>query len=140
LFSTRVSERAPTQPVSPLPFKEYGGGVVPQRRFARGRELLVESRPLLPQVSRRYGVPPRFIVALWAIESDYGRVMGDFPIIDALVTLAYDGRRSSYFRGELMQALHILDEQRMAPAALTGSWAGAMGQSQFMPPTFPPFP
>src|SRR5215470_2597872 len=132
----RVIELDRQQPEFTLTFQEYVERVVPQKRVDRGRELLVEYRDLLTQVSRRYGVPPRFIVALWAIESDYGRVMGDFPIIDALVTLSYDGRRSSYFRSELMQALHILDEQRMAPAALTGSWAGAMGQSQFMPSSF----
>ena len=132
----RVIELDRQQPEFTLTFQEYIERVVPPKRVDRGRELLVEYHDLLTQVARRYGVPPRFIVALWAVESDYGRVMGDFPIIDALVTLSYDGRRSSYFRSELMQALHILDEQHMAPAALTGSWAGAMGQSQFMPSSF----
>ena len=132
----RVIELDHQQPEFTMTFQQYLDRVVPATRVQRGRELLAENRELLAQVAARYGVPPRFIVALWAVESDYGRVMGDFPIIDALATLAYDGRRSSFFRQELMHALHILDEQHMAPAALTGSWAGAMGQSQFMPSSY----
>src|SRR6266404_4692444 len=107
----RVIELDHQQPEFTMTFQEYVERVVPPARVARGRELLADNRDLLTQVAKRYGVPPRFIIALWAIESDYGRVTGDFPIIDALATLAYDGRRSSYFRQELLQALHILDEQ-----------------------------
>ena len=132
----RVIELDRQQPEFTLTFQQYIERVVPPARVERGRDLLAENRDQLTEVANRYGVPPRFIVALWAIESDFGRLMGDFPIIDALATLAYDGRRSGYFRGELLQALHILDEQHMKPAALTGSWAGAMGQSQFMPSSF----
>ena len=79
---------------------------------------------------------PRIIVALWGIERDYGRHTGGFPVIGALATLAYDGRRDSYFRRELLAALKILDQGHIELKAMTGSWAGAMGQSQFMPTSF----
>jgi membrane-bound lytic murein transglycosylase B len=87
-------------------------------------------------VSRRYGVQPRFIVALWGIESNYGKRSGDFPEISALATLAYDGRRSAYFRKELMAAIKIVDQGWIRPEDMLGSWAGAMGQCQFMPSSY----
>ena len=91
---------------------------------------------MLKEIGLKFGVQPRFIVALWGIETDFGRVTGGFKVIPALATLAYDGRRSSYFRGELLNALKILDEGHIAPKDMKGSWAGAMGQSQFMPSSF----
>jgi membrane-bound lytic murein transglycosylase B len=132
----RVIELDRQQPEFTLTFQQYVERVVPPARVERGRALLAENRALLTAIGQRYGVQPRFIVALWAIESDFGRVMGDYPIIDALATLAYDGRRSKFFRGELMHALHILDEQHLPVERLTGSWAGAMGQCQFMPSSY----
>ena len=83
-----------------------------------------------------YGVQARMIVALWGVESTYGSFHGDFPVIGALATLAYDGRRASFFRGELIQALKIVDHGDVTAAGMTGSWAGAMGQSQFMPSSY----
>jgi membrane-bound lytic murein transglycosylase B len=132
----RVIELDRQQPEFTLTFQQYVERVVPPARVERGRALLAANKPLLTAIGQRYGVQPRFIVALWAIESDFGRVMGDYPIIDTLATLAYDGRRSKFFRGELMQALHILDEQHLPVERLTGSWAGAMGQCQFMPSSY----
>src|SRR5690606_41303639 len=87
-------------------------------------------------VGEKYGVQPRFIVALWGIETDFGRITGGFQVVPALATLAHDGRRSAFFRKELLDALHILDEGHVSAAAMEGSWAGAMGQSQFMPSSF----
>jgi membrane-bound lytic murein transglycosylase B len=81
-------------------------------------------------------VQPRFIVALWGIETNFGQNQGGFSVVQALATLAYEGRRSAYFRGELFNALRILDADHIKPAAMIGSWAGAMGQSQFMPSSF----
>ncbi|MFO1059295.1 MAG: lytic murein transglycosylase [Dongiaceae bacterium] len=132
----RVIELDRQQPEFTMTFQQYAERVVPPARVERGRALLAQNRALLTAIGQRFGVQPRFIVALWAIESDFGRVMGDYPIIDALATLAYDGRRSKFFRGELMHALHILDEQRLPVERLTGSWAGAMGQCQFMPSSY----
>jgi membrane-bound lytic murein transglycosylase B len=90
----------------------------------------------LKRVERQYGVQRRFIVALWGIETNYGEHTGSFPVIHSLVTLAYDGRRSTYFRKELLNALHILDNGHLSLEEMKGSWAGAMGQCQFMPSSF----
>lgn len=132
----RVIELDRRQPEGRLTFAEYLKLVVPQSRVQRGRKLLAQHRTLLAEVSAKYGVPASVIVALWGVESDYGRRTGGFPVIGALATLAYDGRRGAYFRRELLNALQILGEGHIAPAQMTGSWAGAMGQSQFMPSSF----
>lgn len=132
----RVLELDRQQPEFTLTFEQYLERVAPQSRIDDGRRLLAENRALLVRISRRYGVQPRFIVALWGIESDFGRRMGSFPVVGALATLAYDGRRSAYFRRELMDALQILDAGHVRPHDMVGSWAGAMGQGQFMPSSF----
>lgn len=135
----RVIELDRKQPEFTLTFAQYLDRVVPEQRVKRGRRLLAENRTLLDEVGQKYGVQPRFIVALWGIETDFGRIDGGFPVVDALVTLAYDGRRSAYFRKELLDALTILEEGHITAAAMKGSWAGAMGQSQFMPSSFRAF-
>ncbi len=132
----RVLELDRRQPETTLTFEQYIDLVVSQQRIDEGRQRLSENRPLLDQISQRFGVQPRFIVALWGIESNYGKGMGDFPEISALATLAYDGRRSSYFRKELMAALKIVDQGWIRPEDMLGSWAGAMGQCQFMPSSY----
>ncbi|ETW97567.1 MAG: lytic transglycosylase [Candidatus Entotheonella factor] len=132
----RVIELDRRQPEGRLTFAEYLNLVVPPSRVQRGRNLLAQHKALLDDVSAKYGVPASVIVALWGVESDYGRRTGGFPVIGALATLAYDGRRGAYFRGELLNALQILQEGHITPAQMTGSWAGAMGQSQFMPSSF----
>jgi membrane-bound lytic murein transglycosylase B len=132
----RVIELDRNQPESTLRFEEYLARIVSEKRVADGRALMAENAALLQRVSERYHVQPRFIVALWGVESDYGRLTGNFNVLAALATLAYDGRRSAYFRKELLQALRIVDQGHIAPTAMTGSWAGAMGQNQFMPSSF----
>jgi membrane-bound lytic murein transglycosylase B len=124
------------QPEFTLTFQEYLDRVVPQSRIDRARDKLAQRRALLDEVAQRYGVQARFIVALWGVESDFGQQTGGFSVIAALTTLAYDGRRAAYFRRELLDALRILDRGDTTPAAMKGSWAGAMGQSQFMPSSF----
>jgi membrane-bound lytic murein transglycosylase B len=119
-----------------LTFTEYLQRVIPQTRVQRGKELFKAHRALLTKVGAVYGVQPRFIVALWGIESDYGQAMGGFPVLGALATLAHDGRRRTLFRRELLYALQIIDEGHIRPEAMVGSWAGAMGQNQFMPSSF----
>ena len=79
---------------------------------------------------------PGFVVALWGIESDFGKTTGSYAVMTALATLAYDGRRASFFRPELISAMRILDQGHIRPNEMMGSWAGAMGQCQFMPSTF----
>ena len=132
----RVIELDRKQPEFTLTFQDYLAKVVNDNRVQQGRRLLQENQDLLQSVGRRFAVQPRFVVALWGIETDYGRLTGGFKIIPALATLAYDGRRSAYFRSELFNALNIVDKDHIDPAMMSGSWAGAMGQTQFMPSSF----
>lgn len=132
----RVIELDRNQPEFTKTFQQYLELVVPPARVARGRRLLTQHRALLDDIYARYGVQPRFLVAFWGIETNFGETLGGFKVIPALVTLAHDGRRSAYFRGELLDALHILNENHIAPEQMMGSWAGAMGQCQFMPSSF----
>ncbi len=132
----RVIELDRHQPEFTLTFEEYMTRVVPPSRVEKARRKLREHRDLLRRVARRFGVQPRFIVALWGIESDFGRLTGGFQVIPALATLAHDGRRSRFFRRELLDALRILDQGHVTLSRMRGSWAGAMGQVQFMPSSF----
>ncbi len=132
----RVIELDRNQPEFTLTFQQYLNRVVPQARVEKGRAKLKENRALLEKIGRQYNVQPRFIVAFWGIETDFGRITGGFPVIRALTTLAYDGRRSTYFRRELINALKILDGGHIEVSKMVGSWAGAMGQNQFMPSSF----
>jgi len=134
--SKKVVKLDRNQPESKLKFTEYLNRVAPPFRVKRGRKLLRKHRKLLASIRKQFGVQPRFIVALWAMETDFGRLTGGFNAINALVTLAYDGRRSQFFRGELLNALRILQAGHIKAANMKGSWAGAMGQTQFMPSTF----
>lgn len=121
---------------SQLTFEAYRERIISAERIARGRELLAEHRGTLDSVSRRTGVPPELIVALWGVETFYGRIQGDYPVLAALATLAHDGRRAAFFRRELLAALRILDQGHITAERFKGSWAGAMGHCQFMPTTF----
>jgi membrane-bound lytic murein transglycosylase B len=132
----RVIELDRRQPEGRFTFQQYNQRVLSESRIERGRELYREHRSLLDRVAADYGVQPRFIVALWGIESSYGSFDGEYPVIGALATLAHDGRRASFFRGELLKALRIVDRGDIAVERMTGSWAGAMGQSQFMPSSY----
>lgn len=132
----RVIELDRAQPEFTLTFQQYLARVAPDDRVARGQRLLEQNRTLLQAVSQEYGVPAEQIMALWGIETDFGRVTGGFQVIPALATLAHDGRRSAYFRGELLQALQIIDAGHISADGMVGSWAGAMGQCQFMPTSF----
>lgn len=131
-----VIEADRRQPERRLSFAEYRAKVVSEARIRRGRELLTEHRALLERVRARFGVPPAVLVALWGIESSYGTYKGSYRVIDALATLAWEGRRAELFRRELLAALEILERGEREPERLLGSWAGAMGQCQFMPSSF----
>ena len=132
----RVIELDRSQPESTLTFKQYMERVVPNSRVQKGRKKFKENATVLEAVREVFGVQPRFIVALWGIETNFGQYTGGFSVIASLATLAHDGRRSAYFRAELLNALQILEEGHITPDAMMGSWAGAMGQSQFMPSSF----
>ena len=107
-----------------------------QVRIRTGRKMMQKYPIWLGRIEREYGVQGRFLVALWGIESSYGKHIGTFSVIHSLVTLAYDGRRSDYFRKELLDALHLIDDGSIPYKRMQGSWAGAMGQCQFMPSSF----
>lgn len=132
----RVVELDRKQPEKKSTFQSYLANVVNTKRVERGRAMMQQHRSLLSRVSEAYGVPPEYIVALWGIETSYGQNTGGYQVIPALATLAYEGRREAFFRAELLKALQIVDEGHIAIEDLKGSWAGAMGQVQFMPSSF----
>lgn len=135
-YLPHVIELDHRQPERVLTFAEYLDKVVTPGRQEQARRHLFDNRAVLDRIWRRYNVEPRFIVALWGIESDFGAVTGNYLVVSALATLGYDGRRGRYFRGELLSALRILERGDIGVPDMTGSWAGAMGQCQFMPSTF----
>jgi len=124
------------QPEFKKTLPEYLAGAVTPKRVTQGQRLFSENSTIFTQIVEKFQVQPRFLLALWGIETNFGRRTGKVPVIDALVTLAYDGRRSDYFRSELLVALKILDQGHIKYEQMKGSWAGAMGQVQFMPSSF----
>jgi membrane-bound lytic murein transglycosylase B len=138
-YLPEVMELYRNQPEFKLSLDEYLNRVASENRISLGKQELNEHRALLEDVYRRYQVEPRFIVALWGIESDFGQISGGFPVIDSLATLAYASSRKDFYRQELLDALRILDKGRIPLDGMKGSWAGAMGQLQFMPSTFQGF-
>ncbi len=109
---------------------------VPDWKIKRAREMYKKHQVLLNQVGEQYGVQPRFIVALWGLETNFGKIMGNYNVISALSTLAYEGRREAFFKKQIWAALTILDQGHITIDQMKGSWAGAMGQNQFMPTSF----
>ena len=132
----RVIELDRRQPEFTMTLDRYLRNVVSQTRIDRGRRLLAAHRDEIEAIAARHGVQPRYLVALWGIETNFGSNTGGFQVIPALATLAYEGRRAEFFRKQLMDALVIMDRQDMEVAEMKGSWAGAMGQVQFMPSTY----
>lgn len=135
----RVIELDRRQPEFTQTFWGYMDSRINDQRISRGRELLKQHATLLKRIEREFGVQDRFLVAFWAMESNYGDFTGGFPVVGALATLAHDPRRSDFFRQELLTALKIIDSGHISAQRMTGSWAGAMGQCQFMPSTFARF-
>ncbi len=132
----RVIDLDHHQPEFTFTWQQYRSRIVSESRVANGRAQLVRNRDLLNRVAERYGVPAGIIIGIWGLESDYGRETGGFNVIEALATLSWEGRRAAFFRSELMDALRILQSGDITPAQMTGSYAGAMGQTQFMPDSF----
>ena len=132
----RVLELDRSQPEFVQTFTGYMSNRMSDARIERGKRLLEEHRDLFARIQARYGVQPHYLVAFWALESNFGDYTGGFSVIRALATLAYDPRRVDFFRDELLTALRIIDNGHIAADRMTGSWAGAMGQCQFMPSTF----
>ena len=133
----RIIELDRKQPEFTMTFRGYMSRLVSKDRMAKAKKMLASHGEELNVAAKKYGVPARFLVAFWGVETDFGRLAdGYFPVIGALATLAHDGRRSAFFRDQLFHALQILDEGHIPLDKLKGSWAGAMGHFQFIPSTF----
>lgn len=124
------------QPEFRTPIWDYLSGLVDDERIADGQAMLREWGPTLQTVAGRYGVDAATVVAVWGVESNFGRNFGKRPLVTSLATLSCFGRRQTFFRGEFFTTLKILEEGHVDAAHLTGSWAGAFGHTQFMPSTF----
>ena len=135
-YRPRVLELDRSQPEFVRPIWQYLDTAVSQTRISQGRAKLDEHRDTALRMQERYGVPAEIVVAIWGIESNYGGNFGDFSTLEALATLAFDGRRQSFARGELLAALRIIEAGDIAPQRMVGSWAGAMGHTQFIPSSF----
>jgi peptidoglycan lytic transglycosylase B len=132
----RVIELDRAQPEFTQTFADYLYRRVTPERIQRGRELLKEYAAFLAQVTARYGVPGRYLIAFWGLETNFGANLGTMPTLDSLATLACDTRRSDYFSGELLTALTLLNRESLSPGEMQGSWAGAIGHTQFMPSAY----
>ena len=131
-----VIEASENQPEFETSVWEYLGRLVDDKRITEGRGMLEQWRRTLTVAQRRYGVDRHILVAVWGVETDYGRIMGRRSLVRSLATLSCSGPRQSYFRGELMATLQIVQSGDIRADALRGSWAGAFGHAQFMPSTF----
>ena len=132
----KVLEKDRHQPEFTMTWARYKTLVISDQRIANGRAVVAAERGLFRRVEDRFGVSPGVIAGIWGLESGFGAGTGDYRVIEALATLAWEGRRASFFRGELMAALKILENGDVAPARMLGSYAGAMGQPQFMPSSY----
>lgn len=134
----RVIELDRKQPEFTLTFGGYMNRVISDARIERGRELLAKHAAMLKRITAKHKVQPRFLVAFWGLETNFGDHFGAFPVAGSLATLAHDGRRSAFFRKQLLAALDLMSRGDM-PVDVKGSWAGAMGNFQFIPTTYRDF-
>ena len=132
----RVEELNEKQPEFVRPVWEYLAGAVSQLRVDRGRAQIAANADLFARLQTEYGVPQEILTAIWGLETGYGQNAGNFNLFEALATLAYDGPRIEYGRRQFIAALKIADVEGRDPKAMTGSWAGAFGHTQFIPTTF----
>ena len=124
------------QPEFSLTYAKYVGTSVSPERIAKGQQKMAQNRALLDALQAEYGVPPQYIMAFWGLETNYGGYMGDFQVVRSVATLACMTKRTAFFSNETVQALRILVMNHMTREQMRGSWAGAMGNMQFMPSTF----
>lgn len=124
------------QPEFKTPIWDYMAGLVDEERIEDGRQALARHADVLARAQAEYGVDPATVVAVWGVESNFGKNLGGRPLLTSLSTLSCFGRRQSYFRGEFFATLKIIQDEHMQPERLAGSWAGAFGQTQFMPSTY----
>ena len=135
-YNTYVVEKDRNQGEFTKAIWDYLDKAVSDLRVKNGLKALKQNRKLLDRIEKAYGVEKEVVVAVWGLESSYGENRGDIPLIEALATLAYDGRRGSFFESQLIAALKIIQSGDVAPRSMTGSWAGAMGHTQFIPTSY----
>lgn len=131
-----VIESATYQPEYKRPVGEYVDRLVSDKRLQTGREMLVQYKPLLDAIENKYGVDRHIVVAIWGVESSYGDNLGEHYVIEALATLAYRGVKAKFARQQLIEALKVLQRGDVSREYMAGSWAGAMGHTQFIPTTY----
>ena len=136
VFHQRAVKADRNQPETVETLDTYLPKRLPDWKIKRARAKYKEHEALLNKVAEEYGVQPRFIVALWGLETNFGKIMGNYNVVSALSTMAYEGRREAFFKKELWAALNILKAGHISIDKMKGSWAGAMGQNQFMPTSF----
>lgn len=124
------------QPEFTLTYGKYIGASISPDRIAKGQQKLAQHRSLLDSLEREYGVPPQYLISFWGMETNYGTFLGDFQVVRSVATLACMTKRIAFFTNETVQALKILAGNGMTSQQMRGSWAGAMGNMQFMPSTF----
>ena len=134
--NARVEQANLQQPEFVKPIWEYLDGAVSDKRVAMGAQLFAADTAMLDKLHTRFGVPPEYLVAIWGIESNYGEAMGHLNMFEALATLAYDGPRAEFGRKELIAAFKMEERENLDPKQMTSSWAGAFGQTQFVPSSF----
>ncbi|MCK8464692.1 lytic murein transglycosylase [Aliiroseovarius sp. S1339] len=135
----RIHEKQSNQAEFTLTISQYVNRAVPESRIRKGRAQYRANRDLLNRISAKYSVDAQVILAIWGIETNYGATRGDWSVLSALATLAHAGHRASFFEEQLIAALEIIEAGDIAPAAMLGSWAGAMGHGQFIPTSFQQF-
>jgi len=135
-FHQRAVKADRSQPEKVETLDTYLPKRVPDWKVDKARTMYKKHQDLLIEIGDKYGVQPRFIVALWGLETNFGRIMGNYNVVSALSTMAYEGRRETFFKKQLWAALTILEQGHISIDDMKGSWAGAMGQNQFMPTSF----
>ncbi|MDD8057901.1 lytic murein transglycosylase [Shewanella metallivivens] len=135
-YVPRVIELDNQQPEFTTTFGDYFEKRVTPWRVEQGRKMMAKHHDLLTKLTHEYGVPGQYIVAFWGLETNFGSYKGNMPVLDSLATLACDPRRSDYFTGELLQALKLKQQYQFDDSKMVGSWAGAMGHTQFMPTNY----
>jgi lytic murein transglycosylase len=135
-FDQSVIKKDRGQGVFKQSFEQFAGRMVSPARLRGGANMLKRHAATLARIEQRFGVPGPVLVAIWGLETDFGAVRGNMPVIRSVATLAYDCRRSEFFTGHLFDALRIVDRGDLSPAEMRGAWAGEMGQTQFMPSSY----
>ena len=135
-YQAKVIELDRSQPEFVQTFPAYFGKRVNEWRINKGRQMYAKHKAFLAKLNTKYGIPGHYLMAFWGLETNFGGYKGNMPILDSLATLACDERRKTFFTQELILALKLVDREKLEPSLMQGSWAGAMGHTQFMPSTY----